>query len=200
MENKTIKYRYRVEVPDVLYNLAGFSPVFCDIDSADWDSLTWGRYGSGGDFSCRHLFVDDWRLEHLWRRHKQGLLKIIQSEIVTSPDFSIETNFPAPLVQYQIWRSSSLAQLWMSYGVNVVPVLQWGCSDTFHLCLAGISSESVVAVRGPQKGTEQEWIRGALFFKEYLRPSLVIHFGRRLEGVFDNVIFKPLRCKALSVA
>jgi len=196
MENQKIKYRYRVTVPPVPFNSEGFTPVSCDISAVDWESLTWGRFGSGGNFACRHMFVDDWRLEHLWRRLQLGLLKVCTCDVVTAPDFSIETNFPLPLAAYQVWRSAALAQYWISYGVQVVPVLQWCSRDTFPVCKKGIQPGSVVAVRGPQKGTEADWRIGAEYMQHFLQPALVLHFGRRVKGVWDNVIFRPLRGKA----
>lgn len=191
------QYRYKTKVLNVPYNHNGFSPIFCDIQEINWEKLVFGRFGSGGEFLNRHTFVDDWRLEHLWRRPELGLLKLLQNNVVTAPDFTIETNFPQPLLAYQVWRSASLARYWTNAGLKVVPVLQWGDPELYRFCTQGILPGSVVAVRGPQKGTEIDWIQGALFMQQYLNPSLVLHFGRKIEGVFPNVIFKPLRAKEI---
>lgn len=192
-----IQYRYKTKVLDIPYNHNGFSPIFCDIEFVDWEKLVFGRFGSGGDFINRHTFVDDWRLEHLWRRPEQGLVKLLRNKVVTAPDFTIETNFPQPLTTYQVWRSATLASYWAASGLIVVPVLQWGNPDLYRFCTQGILPGSVVAVRGPQKGTELDWLQGAMFMQQYLNPSLVLHFGRKIEGVFENVIFKSLRCKPI---
>ena len=94
--NRTGKkiYRYRMEVPSLAYNADGFVSVFCPVDCCDWSKVTWGRFGSGGNFIARHLFVDDWRIEHLWRRLGQGLAKALNHGVMTAPDFTIDDHFP----------------------------------------------------------------------------------------------------------
>lgn len=187
-------YRYKVEFPNVPLNSSGYPQVYCAPESADWENLKWLRFGSGGSADARHCFVDDWRIEHLWRRQGQGLAKAIIQGILTAPDFTIERNFPFPLAQYQVWRSGVIAKYWQKNGVTVVPVLQWGNSSTWDLPLNIIVQGSVVAVRGPQKGTEREWLQAALYFKKKLKPSLVLHFGRQID-CWSKSIFLPLNSK-----
>jgi hypothetical protein len=185
--------RYQIEIPPVTYYESGYSPVFCPADAADWDSLKWSRYASGGDAPCRHMFVDDWRLESLWREQRKGLVNVLTCQAVTSPDFTIDYHYPLPLAQYQVWRSTSLASFWQSLGTVVVPVLQWGSPETFSVCTLGIEQGSVVAVRGPSKGTEDRWSEGADYMNDHLRPSLVLFFGRKVEGIFSNTVYYTLR-------
>ena len=168
--------------------------IFCDPNCCDWDSLTWGRWASGGSYSARHLFVDDWRLEHLWRKQSEGMLKAVLQGIVTAPDFTIELDFPEPFVAFQLWRSRVLSLFWQESGAIVVPVLQWGNPEYFPLCAMGITPGSVVAVRGPQKGTEAQWLSGMDFMLSSIRPALILHFGRRIQyPACSSVLFRPLR-------
>jgi hypothetical protein len=95
-----------------------------------------------------------------------------------------------------------LTTYWQEYGVFVVPVLQWGCPNSFPICARGIRPGSVVAVRGPQRGTEYAWLDGARYMQEALQPSLVLHFGNKpnlwdllgnkLEP-WDRALYLPLR-------
>jgi len=167
----------------------------CNLNSAHWESLSWGRFGSGGQFDARHCFVDDWRLEHLWRRHGQGLAKAICIGTLTAPDFTIETHYPLEIALYQVYRSNLLALYWMHYGVTVVPVLQWGLEPTFHMSSRYIGPRSVVAVRGPGKGTDEakRWQAGAEYMQAHINPSLVLHFGRPVTGVWKDALYLPLR-------
>ncbi|MCI5133622.1 MAG: DUF4417 domain-containing protein [Candidatus Electrothrix sp. AW2] len=186
--------RYKIQIPPAVYDECGYSPVYCPVDAADWENLHWGRFASGGDAPCRHMFVDDWRLESLWRDQKKGLFKVLPLAVVTSPDFTIETNYPLPLVQYQVWRSSALAYSWQAIGAVVVPVLQWGSPQSFPYCTAGIQKGSVVAVRGPSRGSEDRWRAGAEYMRDHLDPSLVLFFGRKEEAdVFTHTIFHTLK-------
>ncbi|WP_028582397.1 DUF4417 domain-containing protein [Desulfogranum japonicum] len=187
------QYRYNVRsFPKLDVNRTGYPEVYCDPESCDWEKLQWDRFGSGGKATSRHCFVDDWRLEHLWRRKEQGLMKMMCCEAVTSPDFTIDLDFPHPLAQYQVWRSLMLCRYWQDNGIITIPVLQWGAASTWHLCGRHIQQGSVVAVRGPQKGTEGEWLRAALYMLRMIKPSLVLHFGRKMD-CWDNVLYFPLR-------
>ena len=173
--------RYRIEVPNLSYREDGHVDIFCSADSADWSALTWGRWGSGGKYTARHLFVDDWRIEHTWRKQGEGIAKALLCEVVTAPDFTIDGHFPLPLASYQVWRSRVIGRLWQDYGATVVPVLQWGKSQTWSLCASGIKQDSVVAVRGPQQGTEKEWQAALDFMLNRIKPALVLHFGRHVD-------------------
>nr|WP_320011304.1 DUF4417 domain-containing protein [uncultured Desulfobulbus sp.] len=187
-------YRYKMDLPPVpTYQFT----IRCLQDSADWETLTWSRFGSGGIADARHCFVDDWRLEHLWRRQGQGLGKAICTGILTAPDFTIETHFPQEISTFQVYRSNLLAYYWMLNGVTVVPVLQWGDESTFHLPLKYIGPGSVVAVRGPggSDAEKKRWIAGAEYMQWFLGPSLVLHFGRKVENIWNNPLFLPLHSR-----
>jgi hypothetical protein len=184
--------RYSLQIPPVYYEEGGYPSVYCDFDSCSWESLTWGRWASGGEYDARHLFVDDWRMEHLWRKQGEGMAKAILQGIVTGPDFTIDTHFPLPVVAFQVWRSRTLSALWQSAGVIVIPVLQWGSPCTFDICAHGISPHSVVAVRGPQKGSEVAWLAGMNFMLTKIQPSFILHFGRKISYP-GNILFRPLR-------
>ncbi len=184
-------FRYKVGYPPVDLSFRHAFDIHCP-DALPWHLLQWGRFGSGGSAEARHCFVDDWRLEHLWRRPGQGLAKALDAGIITAPDFTIEQSFPLELVQYQVWRSRVLSLYWQEYDVYVVPVLQWGCPESFPICARGIRPGSVVAVRGPQRGTECAWLDGARYMQLAVKPSLVLHFGNKLD-LWDNAVYLPLR-------
>lgn len=188
-----IAYRYKMELPP-LENYSSFM-IHCLLDSADWEKLSWSRFGSGGVSAARHCFVDDWRLEHLWRRHGQGLAKAICIGIITAPDFTIESDFPQEVAIYQVYRSNLLAYYWILNGVVTVPVLQWGNDSTYWMSSKYISPGSVVAVRGPGKSKKNLacWTAGAEYMQSILKPSLVLHFGRKVPNVWNNAIYLPLR-------
>ncbi|MDD2468682.1 MAG: hypothetical protein PHI97_32300, partial [Desulfobulbus sp.] len=56
---------------------------------------------------------------------------------------------------------------------------------------------SVVAVRGPGKGKDEQnrWMAGAEYMQATLKPALVLHFGRRVSGVWENALFLPLHSR-----
>ncbi|MBV5328090.1 MAG: DUF4417 domain-containing protein [Chlorobium sp.] len=190
-----VNYRYKMELPP-LPNYSYFM-IRCPFDFADWEKTTWSRFGSGGSSDARHCFVDDWRLEHLWRRAGQGLAKAICNGVMTAPDFTIEFDFPQEVALFQVYRSNLLAYYWLSNSVVTVPVLQWGDSSTFWMSPKYIGRNSVVAVRGPGKGKIEfsRWMAGAEHMQTFLKPSLVLHFGRKVPGVWENALFTPLHSR-----
>lgn len=199
IEKKPGNWRYKMTLPPIDLNFHHDFQLFCP-NRRLWRDIRWGRLGAGGHVDARHCFVDDYRLEHLWRRPGQGLVKAIDAATITAPDFTIDESFPAELVQYQVWRSRVLAAYWQEYGVTVIPVLQWGCPESFPLCARGIAQGSVVAVRGPQRGTESKWVIGAQYMLDRIQPQLVLHFGRKSD-VWPKALYFPLRStKALSAA
>lgn len=73
-------------------------------------------------------------------------------------------------------------------------MLQWGSPDSWELPLLTIRKGSAVAVRGPQKGTEEEWLCAAKKIQDFLSPGVVLHFGRVVE-VWENPIYLKLNPK-----
>lgn len=170
--------RVKPTIPDIRYMDNGFPRVFTSPTAKDWGALSWGRYGSGGKYDCRHCFVDDWRLEFLWRHQGEGAARLLETETVTGPDFTIDLGFPSPASLYHVWRSAALSALWQSHGVTVVPVLQWGGPFTYMYSSLWILPGSVVAVRGPQKGFEGKWSEMFHRVVDSVRPGKIIQFGR----------------------
>lgn len=185
--------RTQFTIPNVPLNPNGFPSCFVDANRLDWSSFFWGRYGSGGNYNAHHLFVDDWRIEFLWRHQGEGLAKVsLFPGPLTSPDFTIDRSFPLPVATYQVFRTACLSAFWSLSGCVVVPVLQWGSPGTFSLSSMWIKEGSVVAVRGPQKGTEKEWIFAFEEVLSFCKPSLVLHFGRKTFTSGISTIFIPL--------
>lgn len=141
--------------------------------------LGWSRWGQWGGSPNVHLFVDDWRIEPVWKNPQRP--EVAWYQAVTCPDFTIEANFPLPYARYQLWRSRVVGHFWERMGVKVVPVLQWGHRRYCHAMAEGLYGCQVVAVRAPQVGTEDQWADQARMLLEVIRPRLVLHFGRAFD-------------------
>ncbi|WP_150046120.1 DUF4417 domain-containing protein [Methylomonas rhizoryzae] len=157
-------------------------------------SIKFGRYGSGstGPF---HGFVDDWRLEGIWRDPAYMLDKAGQAGIVIAPDFSVFPHYPHYFACYQVWRSRLVAAWWQANGVTVIPVLQWTHSGDSRLShyFAGLEHCELVAVRAPSVGFEMDWQAAAECFVSMYPEITVLHFGpRRGSDVFPNCILQSL--------
>ena len=126
----------------------------------------------------RHTFVDDWRLEPLWRDQYLGISSVIQSPFCFTPDYTVYANDNYYHSSWQIYRSRLIGAYWYSHGLFVIPVLQWQPKH-LNLTLEGLSKVQILAVRSPTKGKEREWFKSARAINDLLPGRLFLHFGTR---------------------
>lgn len=136
------------------------------------------RWGTQQDRPV-HCFVDDWRLEAIWRNKQKMLDRVCLSQFAIAPDYTVDSNHPLLFAFYQVWRSRIIAKWWQDHGVYVVPVLQWSRPSINHFLYRGLLYCEVVAVRSPTKGTEHHWRECAHQFLILNQPKLVLHFGTK---------------------
>jgi hypothetical protein len=136
------------------------------------------RWGSQQDKPF-HCFVDDWRLEAIWRDQYKMLDRVCLAGFAIAPDYTVDKNHPLPFAFYQVWRSRVVARWWQDHGVYVVPVLQWSRPAINHFLFAGLHNCEVVAVRSPTRGTQDQWLECVGQYLEFNQPKLVLHFGTK---------------------
>lgn len=141
-----------------------------------------------------HGFVDDWRIEAIWRDDYKQVDKIYHQAIVVAPDYTVEKDYPLPLAFWQVWRSRVVARYWQDCGIFVIPALQWSRPDINHYLFQGLADCEIVAVRSPTRGFVKEWEQRALQFLEQNSPKLVLHFGTKAGfDVWENAVNLNLR-------
>lgn len=136
------------------------------------------RWGSGQQ-GPQHCFVDDWRIEAIWRHKFKMVEKVIMSGCAIAPDFTVEHDSPLVHAIHQVWRSRVVARYWQDHGVYVIPALQWSRPEINKHLFQGLEKCAVVAVRSPTRGTEDQWYQCAGQFLQICRPELVLHFGTK---------------------
>ena len=151
------------------------------------NDLEFTRFGSLKP-GYTHFFVDDWRLESVWRDPLYMLDRAFNSRIVTAPDFSIFPDYPFPLSLYQVWRSRYVAYWWQINGVQVVPVLQWTHSKDPNLTryFDGLKNCAVVAVRSPTRTAVDDWLKCIDFFQSLNPKTHILHFGLKRQIKYAN--------------
>lgn len=184
-----IDYSQGFAFPPLANTLAGFTDLLPEPDQ----KFKFFRFGTQRD-NPFHCFVDDWRLEAIWRHADKYIDSLILSSLAIAPDFTVETNYPLPYAFYQVWRSRVVAAWWASHGLFTIPVLQWSRPEINHHLFSGLDHCQVVAVRSPTKGYNDQWRLGAEQFLAIHRPQLVLHFGTKAGiGVWPNAINLNLR-------
>jgi hypothetical protein len=154
-----------------------------------YPGLEWQRWTYPDDTKPRHTFVDDWRLETVWRDPYYQVDRVILARWAMTPDFTIETYHSYYFTAWQIYRSRLIGAYWQQHLIHVVPVLQWGNPDFLELTLAGLRHCQIVAVRSPTRESEREWFKVAERLNQALPGRLVLHFGKK-DGlsVWDNAL------------
>lgn len=142
---------------------------------ARWGSLSAVQAGT----IPLHGFVDDWRIEAIWRDKFKGLQKVAAVGLAVAPDFTVEHDDPLPHAFYQVWRSRVVAAYWQECGVFAIPALQWSRSSINRHLFKGLHDCEVVAVRSPTRGSVDEWIKEAEHFLKFNSPKRVLHFGTK---------------------
>lgn len=132
-----------------------------------------------------HFFIDDYQFERVWRRPEQYLSLLAQFPAILAPDFSLYWDMPAPMQQWNIYRSRALAAYWQHNGVTVIPTLQWAQPDTWPLAHSGLHGGTVaVSAIGchSHPHTRQRWIDGMTHALHTIQPTHVICHGQPIRG------------------
>jgi len=170
--------RIQTTIPNVSYTGS-----FPDLSNrlSDYHDNLFVRYGSRTDNVPFHGFVDDWRLESIWRSPTKAVEKACLTGSAVAPDFSVYANYPHIYSLYQIWRSRIIAAWWSDHGVYTIPVLQWTHSKDPNLndYFSGLQNCEVIAVRCPSRepGVTEDFLLCVERFLQIHQPKLVLHFG-----------------------
>ncbi len=127
------------------------------------------------------LYVDDYRLQRLWRNPQKYVGFLSQAGAVLSPDFSLYADAPAAMNLYNHYRKHWLGAWWQAQGIRVIPSVSWADPSSFAWCFDGEPEGSVVSVSsvGTQRRADQRraFLRGYDAMMERLRPDIVLFFG-----------------------
>lgn len=188
--------RFQIRFPVLEYS--GSYPKLSNKVEEFPEGLLFTRFASTKEHLPFHGFVDDWRLEALWRSGNFHVHKAALCGYAVAPDFSVYPNYPAAYSIYQVLRSRMIASFWQQHGVNVIPVLSWTHIDDpdFHRYIEGLESCEVLAVRAPTRGYHSEWEECASRINGMLKPKMVFHFGLKAGShVWQNCRVLPLNPK-----
>jgi hypothetical protein len=172
--------RFQLSLPDIDYGPD--EGIQYPVVSNNYDGISlpdkFCRWGTQVDKPF-HCFVDDWRLESIWRHKYKMVDRVILSRVAVLPDYTVEENAPLLHAVYQVWRSRVVGRYWQDHGVQCIPSLQWSRPEINQYLFAGLEYCDVVAVRSPTRGTVDAWAHCARQYLEMCKPKLVLHFGTK---------------------
>lgn len=85
-----------------------------------------------------HFFLDDYQFERFWRQPQRYLAALAKCPLVIGPDFSLYTDFPAPLQRWNHYRNQLLTAYLQRQGICAIPAAGWADDASF----AGASTAS----------------------------------------------------------
>lgn len=154
--------------------------------------------------SAVHFFLHDNKFEVCWNNPGVALTRLVQVGTAFSPDFSVFTDWPLAVQQYNIYRSRWCAALWQREGVQVVPTVQWAGPDSFDWCFQGLPRKSVLAVStvgcAKNKTAMAGFMPGYREMSFRLRPTRVLVYGTVLPEMCrlpQELTYYPIRWKAV---
>ena len=93
-----------------------------------------------------HFFLDDYQFERVWNRLEFYTNILKRFDCVFTPDFSLYTDMPLPLMIYNVYRSRLIGQYMQKQGIKVIPTISWADRLSYQFCFDGLPKYSTVAV------------------------------------------------------
>ncbi len=139
--------------------------------------------------SAAHFFLDDYRFEVAWSKPERAISRVSRVGAALTPDFSLWTEMPLCMQQWQVYRSRWCGAWMAHHGITVIPTASWSGPESYAWAFAGISAGSVVAVSAV--GTRRDRVASRLFAAGFdamcsaIRPRLVLAYGPLPDGLPD---------------
>lgn len=175
-----------VSLPDCWWGSPGM-PILEGVDYKPAGLIDWSAARSTATGKLVHFFVDDYRFEAVWNRPEDHLARLRSHDAVCTPDFSLYSDMPYPVQQWNVYRSRALGYWWQQQGLTVIPTLQWSTPMSYGFAFQGLPQHSTVAVStiGCRHNDEtmELWRAGMSYALETLHPARVIMYGAAIDGI-----------------
>lgn len=128
-----------------------------------------------------HFFLDDYQFERVWNRLEFYTNILKRFDCVFTPDFSLYTDMPLPLMIYNVYRSRLIGQYMQKQGIKVIPTISWADRLSYQFCFDGLPKYSTVAVSTvgviKDKNARRLWSEGFTEMLERVEPAEVLLYG-----------------------
>lgn len=147
----------------------------------EWISFNFMRGDKEPHKHAVHFFIDDYQFTRIWDNPDAYTDKLRQYRAVCTPDFSLYTDFPLVVQQFNHYRKHWLGAYWQMHGVNVIPTICWSDEDSFAWCFDGEPKNSCVAVSSvgtqARDDTRQGFLAGYREMMRRLTPTHIVFYG-----------------------
>lgn len=136
-----------------------------------------------------HFYIDDYRMEGLYRTPTRSLHRLSQYRFLIAPDYSLYRDMPKAMQLFNVFKSHWCGAYWQSKGLTVIPNVSWGDATTFDFCFDGIEEGSIVAVGMIGcKRNKTAFMRGYNEMLRRIKPSAIICFSTPFPEMESNII------------
>lgn len=129
-----------------------------------------------------HFYLDDYQIDRVWRCPERYIDRLKQFKAVMTPDFSIYGDLPKAMQIYNHYRRMWCGAFWQFIGIEVIPCVCWGDSETYDLCFSGYQKGGVVSVSsvGTQRRAEdkESFLQGYNEMIKRLEPKKILFYGK----------------------
>lgn len=91
-----------------------------------------------------HFYIWDYKFERIWNAPIRYLEVLKNYKGIIQPDFSLYTDMPIPLQQYNHYRNNWIASWLQLNDVQVIPNAQWSTEESFDFCFEGMPKNSTI--------------------------------------------------------
>ena len=136
-----------------------------------------------------HFFIDDYRMDSIYRDPERSLKKLSQYRFICTPDYSLYLNMPKAIQIFNVFRNRWCGAFWQKHGLKVIPTISWSDITSYDFCFDGISENSIVAIStiGCKK-EKTNFLRGFNAMIERINPSHIICLGNPFDEMKGNLI------------
>ena len=127
-----------------------------------------------------HFFLDDYRFESVWTKPDAAIQRLHRFRGALTPDFSLYSDWPVIIQQWNHYRRQWLGRYWQEHGINVIPTVNWSMPESFDWCFTGIPPGQIVALAAPdirRSPVKAAFIAGFEAMQAALQPTRILVYG-----------------------
>ena len=143
-----------------------------------------------------HFYIDDQKFDGnrsgIWFCPEKLIDLLRHFAGAISPDYSTYADFPDALKRWNIYRMRSYDFILQKNGINVIPNVRWGTSETWKYCFDGIPINGIIAIGVVASGINKVVNRS--YFMDgineaivLLKPHTIIIYGSDNYDLFDKI-------------
>ena len=125
-----------------------------------------------------HFYMHDFLFERIWNMPDRYIKVLKQYKGIFMPDFSVFTDMPMPLQQFNYYRSLWYGAYAQKNGIRVIPNAIWGDKETYKWCFEGMPVNDIVSISSVgclrEKENARVFYNGLEHCINTLKPKIIL--------------------------